>query len=147
MPQTVPKRVSRTARLSPSAAQNVEPSAVAAWSGSASSDAARPAPAAASIAVRQRAANASEDAVQADSGRTSAARAGSHTIRSTIRPPTARAIAPNWIARTVANATDVTGPDPSPSSSSPTVTAAAPPLPTVKENPPETGCESAEMTR
>jgi hypothetical protein len=52
-----------------------------------------------------------------------------------------------WTARAAANATDVTGPASPPASSSSTLAAGAAPLPTEKTKPPETGCESAEITR
>jgi hypothetical protein len=148
MPHTVPKRVSSTAPISPNPSQNVVPAAVAAWSGRAASAVASPSPAAAISSRRQRAANASDAESQAPPGVASATSAGSQTSSSTATEPTASAIAPNWSARVVANATDVTGPLPSPSSSWPTVTPdVAAPFPTLNTNPPDTGCESAEITR
>ncbi len=57
------------------------------------------------------------------------------------------AIAPYCTARTTANAVEVTGPASLPCSSSSTVFAGALASPTVNTKPPDTGCESAEMTR
>ena len=64
-----------------------------------------------------------------------------------ISAPSPIAIAPYCTARTTANAVEVTGPASLPCSSSSTVFAGALASPTVNTKPPDTGCESAEMTR
>ena len=53
----------------------------------------------------------------------------------------------NCTARATPNAVPVTGPASSSPSSSPTVVAGAGASPTTNTKPPDTGCESAEMTR
>ena len=72
---------------------------------------------------------------------------GAHAHSRNTSAPSAIAIAPYWTARTTANAVEVTGPASLPWSSSSTVFAGALASPTVNTKPPDTGCESAEMTR
>ena len=64
-----------------------------------------------------------------------------------MKAPSPTAIAAYWAPRATANPTEVAGPEFEPLSSWSTVSDGAAPSPTVKTNPPETGCESAEMTR
>ena len=56
-------------------------------------------------------------------------------------------MAPNWTARAAPKATPVTGPARSSPSRSATGVAGATPSPATNTKPPDTGCESAEMTR
>ena len=56
-------------------------------------------------------------------------------------------MAPNWTARVTPKAVPVTAPVSSSPSSSPTVVDGAGASPTTNTKPPETGCESAEITR